>query len=204
MQGNLFIVSAPSGAGKTSLVRALVERDRGVRLSVSYTTRPPRPGEVDGIDYYFVDEAEFVEMLARGDFLEHALVYGNRYGTSRARIETLRGEGIDLIFEIDWQGAQTMRSHFPDATSVFILPPSTDALLDRLRSRGQDSEEVILRRLAAAKADMVHVAEFQYVIINKDFASALNELQALVAAQRLHYAQQRMRHHRLFTDLEIG
>lgn len=204
MQGNLFIVSAPSGAGKTSLVRALLEGDRGVRLSVSYTTRPPRPGEVDGIDYYFVGEAEFVEMLARNDFLEHALVYGNRYGTSRARIEALRGEGIDLIFEIDWQGAQTMRAQFPDATSVFILPPSIDALLNRLRSRGQDSEEVIARRLAAAKADMAHVADFQYVIINNDFASALNELQALVAAQRLHYAQQRMRHHSLFIDLEIG
>lgn len=204
MQGNLFIVSAPSGAGKTSLVRALVERDHGVRLSVSYTTRPPRPGEVDGIDYYFVDEAKFVEMLARNDFLEHALVYGNRYGTSRARIETLRSEGIDLIFEIDWQGAQTLRAQFPDAMSVFILPPSIDALLERLRSRGQDSEEVIARRLAAAKTDMAHVAEFQYVIINNDFASALNELQALVAAQRLHCAQQRMRHHSLFIDLEIG
>lgn len=204
MQGNLFIVSAPSGAGKTSLVRALVERDRAIRLSVSYTTRAPRPGECDGVDYYFVDEAQFVEMLERGDFLEHALVYGNRYGTSRSRIEALRADGLDLIFEIDWQGARTMRANFPDATGVFILPPSTDALLERLRTRGQDSEEVIARRLAAAQADMAHVDEFEYVIINKDFTTALGELQALVGARRLRYVQQRARHEQLFTDLGIG
>lgn len=204
MQGNLFIVSAPSGAGKTSLVRALVERDRGIRLSVSYTTRVPRPGECDGIDYYFVDEAQFVEMLERGDFLEHALVYGNRYGTSRSRIDALRSEGLDLIFEIDWQGAQTMRTHFPDATSVFILPPSLDALLERLQQRGQDSAETIARRLAEAKADMAHVGEFEYVIINKDFGVALDELRALVAAQRLRYEQQRARQRELIERLGIA
>lgn len=204
MQGNLLIVSAPSGAGKTSLVRALVERDHSIRLSVSYTTRLPRPGEYDGVDYYFVDEARFVEMLERGDFLEHALVYGNRYGTSRSRIEALRDEGVDLIFEIDWQGAQTMRAQYPDATSVFILPPSQNALLERLRQRGQDSDEVIARRLAAAKADMAHAGEFEYVIINKDFGVALDELRSLVGAQRLRYAQQRARHRELIDSLGIA
>lgn len=204
MQGNLFIISAPSGAGKTSLVRALVERDRGCRLSVSYTTRAPRPGERDGVDYYFVDDAEFLAMLERGDFIEHALVYGNRYGTSGSRIAQLLGEGVDLIFEIDWQGARTLRERYAEAASIFVLPPSTQALLERLRARGQDSDEVIARRLAAAQADMEHVGEFEYVIINKDFATALSELQSIVATTRLRYATQRARHAQLFTDLGLG
>src|SRR4030066_2544830 len=183
--GNLFIVTAPSGAGKTSLVKALLESDKQVRLSVSYTARAARPGEVDGKDYHFVTESRFLEMLERGDFLESALVYGNRYGTSQPWIENAMREGRDILLEIDWQGAAQVRKIFPQATGIFILPPSLEALLARLTGRGQDSEEIIARRLASAREDIGHVEEFDYVIINDVFETALQDLISVIRAQRL-------------------
>ncbi|HUX62352.1 guanylate kinase [Sulfuricella sp.] len=188
--GNLFIVTAPSGAGKTSLVRALLQNDSQVKLSVSYTTRPARPGEVDGKDYHFVTEQKFLEMLERGDFLESAQVYGNRYGTSQPWIESAMNSGTDILLEIDWQGAAQVRKIFPRATGIFILPPSLEALLARLTGRGQDSEEIIARRLAAAREDIGHVEEFDYVIINDIFETALQDLISVIRAQRLTASRQ--------------
>jgi guanylate kinase len=199
--GNVFVVSAPSGAGKTSLVRSLLEADAQVKLSVSYTTRAPRPGEVDGVHYHFVTPETFIEMLNRGEFLESAEVYGNRYGTSQRWIEAQLASGVDILLEIDWQGAAQVRKLMPQAISVFILPPSLDALTERLQGRGQDSEEVIERRLAAARADMSHVHEFDYVIINDDFATANRDLQAIIRAQRLRLDSQTARHQHLFQAL---
>lgn len=188
--GNLFIVTAPSGAGKTSLVRALLQNDSQVKLSVSYTTRPARPGEVDGKDYHFVTEQKFLGMLERGDFLESAQVYGNRYGTSQPWIESAMNSGTDILLEIDWQGAAQVRKTFPRATGIFILPPSLEALLARLTGRGQDSEEIIARRLAAAREDIGHVEEFDYVIINDIFETALQDLISVIRAQRLTASRQ--------------
>lgn len=201
-KGNIFIVTAPSGAGKTSLVRALLETDRQVQLSISYTTRPPRPGEVNGRDYHFVSEAEFLDMLNRGDFLESALVYGNRYGTSQRWIEGVVQTGRDILLEIDWQGAAQVRRLFPQAVGIFILPPSLDALLARLKGRRQDSEEVIARRLAAAREDIGHVEEFDYVIINDVFDTALQDLGAIIRAQRLRAEHQLQRHAELISQLK--
>ena len=192
--GNLFIVTAPSGAGKTSLVRELLQNDSQVKLSVSYTTRPARPGEVDGKDYHFVTEQKFLEMLERGDFLESALVYGNRYGTSQPWIENAMRSGTDILLEIDWQGAAQVRKIFPQATGIFILPPSLEALLARLTGRGQDSEEIIARRLAAAREDIGHVEEFDYVIINDIFETALQDLISVIRAQRLTASRQLSAH----------
>lgn len=200
--GNLFIVTAPSGAGKTSLVRALLERDGQVKLSVSYTTRPPRPGEIDGQDYHFVSEAQFLAMLERGDFLESALVYGNRYGTSQPWIENAVQSGTDILLEIDWQGAAQVRKIFPLAVGIFILPPSLEALLARLKGRGQDSEEVIARRLAAAREDIGHVEEFDYVIINDHFETALQDLTAVIRAQRMKAARQLSVHADLISSMK--
>lgn len=200
--GNLFIVSAPSGAGKTSLVRALLEADSRVRLSVSYTTRPPRPGEADGRDYHFVSQEQFMEMLGNGDFLESAEVYGNRYGTSQRWISEVMETGQDILLEIDWQGASQVRRMFPQAISIFILPPSLEALLQRLKGRGQDSEEVIARRLAAAREDVSHVGEFDYVIINNEFNAALQDLQAIVRTQRLTIDKQLVRYSDLLGKLK--
>ena len=194
MSGNVFVVSAPSGAGKTSLVRALLAADPQVKLSISYTTRPPRPGEVDGVHYHFVSVAQFMEMLNRGEFLESAEVYGNYYGTSQRWIEEQLAAGTDILLEIDWQGAAQVRRLMPKAVSIFILPPSLEALRQRLRERGQDAEAVIERRLAAARDDMSHVAEFDYVIINDDFDTASRDLQAVVRAQRLRVEAQLARH----------
>ncbi|MEJ5211246.1 MAG: guanylate kinase [Burkholderiales bacterium] len=201
MSGNVFVVSAPSGAGKTSLVRALLEADPQVRLSVSYTTRPPRPGEVDGVHYHFVSVEQFMEMLNRGDFLESAQVYGNYYGTSQRWIEEQLAAGTDILLEIDWQGAAQIRRLMPRAVSIFILPPSLEALRARLQGRGQDTEEVIERRLAAAREDMSHVGEFDYVIINDDFSTASQDLQAVVRAQRLRVEGQLARHASLLKEL---
>lgn len=201
MSGNVFVVSAPSGAGKTSLVRALLEADPQVRLSVSYTTRPPRPGEVDGVHYHFVSVEQFMEMLNRGDFLESAQVYGNYYGTSQRWIEEQLAAGTDILLEIDWQGAAQIRRLMPKAVSIFILPPSLEALRARLQGRGQDTEEVIERRLAAAREDMSHVGEFDYVIINDDFSTASQDLQAVVRAQRLRVEGQLARHASLLKEL---
>lgn len=199
--GNLFIVTAPSGAGKTSLVRALLERDSQVQLSISYTTRPPRPGETDGRDYHFVSQETFLEMLARGDFLESAEVYGNRYGTSQSWIERVRKTGKDILLEIDWQGAAQVRRLMPEAIGVFILPPSRETLLERLKGRGQDAADVIERRMKAAREDISHVGEFDYAIINDDFDTALHDLLAVIRAQRLKIGDQLVRHAGLINKL---
>jgi guanylate kinase len=199
--GNLFIVAAPSGAGKTSLVKELLAADAGIQLSISYTTRAPRPGEVDGQHYHFVSRESFEEMLERGDFLESAEVYGNFYGTSQPWIEASRKTGKDILLEIDWQGAAQVRKLIPEAIGIFILPPSVEALRQRLTGRGQDSGEVIQRRVAAAREDISHVGEFDYVIINDDFNTALQDLLAAVRAQRLKAAVQLDRHGDLIASL---
>jgi guanylate kinase len=179
-RGRLFVIAAPSGAGKTSLVRALMEREPSLRFSVSYTTRKQRPNEVHGRDYFFVDKAEFEAMVARGEFLEHARVFDNYYGTALAQVETSLVGGQDLILEIDWQGAQQIRAKLPECHSIFILPPSRAELERRLRGRGTDAEDVIQRRLSDAASDMTHWAEFDFVVVNDDFERALAELQAIV------------------------
>ncbi len=199
--GCLFVVAAPSGGGKTSLVRALLERDAGIRLSVSFTTRPPRAGETHGVDYFFVDEHEFVARRDGGEFLEHAFVHGNWYATSAV---WLRGEidrGHDVLLEIDWQGAAQVRTLIPTAVEIFILPPSMAVLEARLTARGQDSHEVIAQRLANAQDEMRHCAEFDYVIINQEFATALDDLAAIVRASRLRSAPQLARHRALLDAL---
>jgi len=202
MTGNLFIVAAASGTGKTSLLSALLQNDSHIRLSVSYTTRKPRPGEVDGVHYHFVDEAEFLRMLGEGDFLESAEVHGARYGTSQHRVEEALKAGDDLILEIDWQGAQQVRKQLPDAIGIFILPPSIDTLAHRLAYRGQDSMEVITRRLAAAREEISHVAEFDYVIINDNFQTALEDLRAVIRSQHLKRDQQLLKHQELLNSMK--
>jgi len=196
--GNLFIVTAPSGAGKTTLVRMLLERDRQVRLSVSYTTRAPRPGEADGRDYHFVDAPTFLAMRERGEFIESAEVHGNHYGTSRVWMEGRMRTGSDVLLEIDWQGARQVRGAFPAAIGIFVLPPSVAELERRLRGRGQDPEAVIRRRLESAAEEMRHAVEFEYVIINKELAAAIDDLSAVVRASRLGLAAQRARHPECF------
>ena len=193
MAGNLYVVVAPSGAGKTSLVGALLERAPGIRLSVSFTTREPRTGEVRGRDYHFVTLAEFEAMVARGDFLEHANVHGNLYGTSRRWIEEQVAEGHDVILEIDWQGAEQMRRLFPAMTGIFVLPPSFAELKRRLEARGKDSPEVIARRLSNAREEISHVLEFQYIIVNEHFEAALADLEAIIRAAHLSCASQARR-----------
>lgn len=200
--GSLFIVSAPSGAGKTTLVRLLLEQDAQVRLSVSYTTRAPRPGEQDGREYHFVDIPAFLAMRDRGEFLEWAEVHGNFYGTSRPWLEEQMAAGQDMLLEIDWQGAQQVRRVFPEAVGIFVLPPSVAELERRLRGRGQDSEDVIQRRVAAALGEMRHVGEFEFVIINKDLQVALAELGATVLASRLRMRRQQARHPEMFRFLD--
>ena len=190
MTGNLFILCAPSGAGKSTLTAKLLEEDKNIHLSVSYTTRAPRPGELNGRDYHFVDKAVFIGMLERGEFLESAQVHGNHYGTSEAWIRAERAAGHDILLEIDWQGAQQVRRIFADTIGIFVLPPSIAELERRMRRRGQDSEEVVRRRLAVAADEMSHAAEFEYVIINKDFEDALRDLIAIVRASRLVFARQ--------------
>jgi guanylate kinase len=182
-RGRLFVIAAPSGAGKTSLVRALMEREPGLRFSVSYTTRPPRPTERPGHDYFFVDRGEFERMVANGEFLEHARVFDNYYGTARRQVEKALAAGQDLILEIDWQGAAPVRGALPECISIFILPPSRPELERRLRGRGTDAEEVIQRRLRDAASDMTHWREFDHVVVNDDFEQALADLQAIVAGQ---------------------
>lgn len=201
MHGILYIVAAPSGAGKTTLVRLLLEHDEQVKLSVSYTTRAPRPGERDGCDYHFVAVPDFLAMRERGDFLEWAEVHGNYYGSSRVWLEQEMAAGQDVLLEIDWQGAQQVRRVFPSAVGIFILPPSLAELERRLRGRGSDNAEVIARRLAAARDEMRHVGEFEYVIINNELPEALGDLLAAVRASRLRLAQQQARHPELFTPI---
>ncbi len=201
MIGSLFIISAPSGAGKTSLVRALIERDPAVRLSVSHTTRPPRPGERDGVDYHFVDEARFLALVEGGGFLEHAEVFGARYGTSVAEVDPWLERGIDVFLDIDWQGARQVRALRPEAFSVFVLPPSREVLLERLKRRGQDAPEVIARRMAGARAELAHHCEYDFILVNDRFAEALSGLQAIVAAARLSRRVQLRRHAALIAEL---
>ena len=198
MQGLLFIVAAPSGAGKSSLVNAVLAGDPGLRLSISYTTRAPRPGEADGREYHFVDRDAFLRMAAVGDFLESAEVHGNFYATSQRQIEQIRAGGHDAVLEIDWQGAQQVRRLFPDAIGIFILPPSLVALRHRLVARGQDSDAVIQRRLAAAEEEMSHAVEFDYAIINNEFDEARRDLAAVIRASRLSLARQSARYPELF------
>ena len=182
--GTLYIIAAPSGAGKTSLVKRLVETLPGVAVSISHTTRPPRPGEQDGVHYYFTALSAFEAMIAEDAFLEHAQVFGNRYGTSRASVHSLLANGLDVILEIDWQGARQVREWLPDSESIFILPPSREALRERLAGRGQDSVEVIDQRMAASLNELSHYAEFDYLVINDQFAEALRALRAILIAHR--------------------
>ncbi|HEU4647369.1 MAG TPA: guanylate kinase [Burkholderiales bacterium] len=198
MNGLLFVVTAPSGAGKSSLIKGLLAAERAVALSVSYTTRSPRPGETDGREYHFVDAGRFKAMLERGEFLESAEVHGHRYGTSQKSIEQTRASGRDLVLEIDWQGAEQVRRLHPDAIGIFILPPSMAELERRLRARAQDSEQVIQRRLHNAAEEMTHAVEFKYAIINKDFDEALQDLKAIVRAERTLTARQLARHPDIF------
>jgi len=198
--GVLYIVSAPSGAGKTSLVKALLKADPVIHLSISYTTRAPRPGETDGRDYHFVDRERFQAMLADSEFLEHAEVYGNFYGTSKGRIAHDLHTGHDVLLEIDWQGATQVKRHFPEAASIFILPPSFNALRTRLKGRGQDSDEIIERRLAAAADDVSHAGAFDYIIVNDDFDHALADLVAITRSIRLEGPRQLKRHAALFEE----
>ena len=202
MSGNLFIVSAPSGAGKTSLVKALLTVNKNIDVSVSYTSRPPRPGEIEGKDYHFVSRETFLTMIHHGDFLESAEVYGNLYGTSQSWLNKELQSGRDILLEIDWQGAAQVRHRFPNCIPIFILPPSLQALETRLRGRGQDSQEVIARRLQAAQEDIAHVAEFDYVIINDKLNEALQQLNAVVIAAGLRRDRQLVRKANLINQLQ--
>jgi len=192
-KGHLFVITAPSGAGKTSLIEALVRDDPSLKLSISYTTRAPRPGEKDGVDYHFVDDDAFLAMRERGEFLESAQVHGYRYGTSKGVITAALAKGEDLILEIDWQGARQVRAIYPDCVGIFILPPSIEELERRMRARGQDSDSVIRRRLEAARGEMEHAGEFDYAIINKDFQTAQRELAEIIRKER---AKAHGAHHR--------
>jgi guanylate kinase len=182
--GKLFVITAPSGAGKTSLIEALMRDDPSLKLSISYTTRAPRPGEKDGVDYHFVDDANFLAMKGRGEFLESAEVHGYRYGTSKTIITEALKKGEDLILEIDWQGARQVRAIYPDCVGIFILPPSVEELERRMRARAQDSDAVIRRRVENARGEMEHAGEFDYAIINKDFPTALRKLAEIIQKER--------------------
>lgn len=201
--GSLFMVAAPSGTGKSTLVNALLAKDPDIRLSVSYTTRPPRASEVNGQNYHFTSMSDFLERKHSNEFLECAEVHGNYYGTSRILLSEAMKAGTDMLLEIDWQGAQQIKAQFPHAVGIFILPPSIEALEDRLKKRGQDSPQVITRRLLAAGGEIAHVPEFEYVIINEIFETALSELVAIVKATRCRFTQQSVRNAELFMQLDI-
>jgi guanylate kinase len=200
-QGTLFIIAAPSGAGKTSLVKDLIAQTDEIKVSVSHTTRQPRPGEQDGVNYHFVSKDAFMLMLEENQFLEHAQVYDHYYGTSEKGLMAQLEAGIDVILEIDWQGAQQIRKLKPNCVSIFILPPSRAVLEKRLRKRGQDSEEVIAKRLCGAVAEMSHYAEFDYLVVNDDFDEAVKALQTIVYSQRLTQRVQTQKMEALLTDL---
>jgi guanylate kinase len=202
--GTPFIVSAPSGTGKTSLVRALLGALSDLELSTSHTTRAPRPGEVDGTHYHFVDQSAFEALVAADDMLEYANVYGNLYGTSRAFVNQRLAFGADIILEIDWQGARIARERLAGSVCIMIAPPSLEALSSRLMARGQDSEAVVARRLAAASEELAHFTEFDYLIVNNHFETALDELRTIVKAQRLSMARQQQHHTDLLTSLTRG
>ena len=201
MRGTLFIVAAPSGAGKSSIVNAVLARDPNICLSISFTSRKPRPGERHAEHYHYVSKDEFEGMVAAGDFFEHALVHGDWKGSARQSVEPQLAAGKDVLLEIDWQGARQVREKVPDAVSVFILPPSRQALEQRMRNRGQDTEEVIAQRLAAAREEMSHYGEFDFVIVNEDFETAVTEMCSIFIASRVRKDQQVARHARLITAL---
>ncbi|QBY04137.1 guanylate kinase [Thalassotalea sp. HSM 43] len=203
VSGNLFILSAPSGAGKSSLIKALLQQSNGrkMQVSVSHTTRAPRPGEENGVHYHFVSKAEFEQKIAAGEFYEWAEVFGNYYGTSEAAIDAQLAQGIDVFLDIDWQGAQQVRMKKPTVTTIFICPPSRQELESRLRSRGQDSDEVIADRMAQAQSECSHYQEFDYIIVNDDFEQAVTDLQIVISNQRLKRSQQAQKHAALFDAL---
>jgi len=197
----LYVVAAPSGGGKTSLINALLEKDDRVSLSVSYTTRTARPGEQDGVHYYFIDDATFIGMIEKNAFLEHAEVFGHRYGTRRDAVEKKLQAGCDVLLDIDWQGARQIRETFPSCCTIFILPPSLEALRNRLARRGQDSEEVIEERMREARAEISHSSEFDYLIINDDFDAALSDLQSIVRHRKLYRPDQKDHYQDLLAEL---
>ena len=200
-KGTLYTVSAPSGAGKTSLVAALIDRNEKLTVSVSHTTRPMRPGEENGVNYHFVDQETFLAMLEQANFLEHAEVFGNLYGTSQVWVQDQLSSGTDVILEIDWQGAQQVKRLMPETVAIFILPPSRDTLRERLTSRGQDDETVIQRRMEQAEQEMSHYIESDFLVMNRDFDTALAELQAIVSSHRLRTAVQAARLSATLLDL---
>ncbi len=202
--GNLFIVAAPSGAGKSTLIKEILRKsspEQSMQLSVSHTTRKPRKGEQNGVEYYFVDHAEFENMIKQDAFYEHAEVFGNYYGTSKAAISDKLQLGVDVFLDIDWQGARQVKNKNPDVISIFVLPPSVEALQSRLVGRGQDSEEVIAKRMGAAQSEISHANEFDYVIVNDDLEQAHKEFEAIISAQRVRLRNQQLRHDSLFTSL---
>lgn len=201
MQGTLYIISAPSGAGKTSLVRELLAREPGLTLSVSHTTRPMRPGEEQGRHYHFVSVEQFQAMIAQGIFLEYARVFDNFYGTSKTAVTEQLRSGHDVILEIDWQGARQMRRLFPDAAMIFILPPSREVLEQRLRARGQDSDDVIARRMQEARADISHYPEYDFLLVNDDFRQAVADLQSIIHTRDLRREAQEEALHDLLASL---
>ena len=201
--GNLFVVAAPSGAGKSSLVNALLAEDSGIQLSVSCTTRAPRGSEIDGVHYVFIDGPEFQRRIDAGEFLEWAEVHGNRYGISRRWLESRMADGMDVLLEIDWQGAAQVRKQFDNAVSIFILPPSFEELRQRLTRRAEDAPEVIEQRLREARIELAQAKNFDFIIVNQDFTHALRDLRQVVAAQRLRYAAQRLSHPEVFRALGI-
>lgn len=203
-QGKLFIVTAPSGAGKTTLTSAVVEGDDKLCVSISHTTRPKRPNETDGVNYHFVDEAEFLEMLQNGGFLESAEVYGHRYGTSQHWVNEKLAEGINVILEIDWQGAEQIRNLYPDSCYIFILPPSLDTLTKRLKARAQDDEDTIADRMAEARSVIEHVCEADFVVVNDEFDRALEDIRAIIRSEGLRTVVQQIKLSELLTSLTRG
>jgi guanylate kinase len=201
MAGKLYIIAAPSGAGKTSLVKALIARHSSIRVSVSHTTRPPRPGEEDGKHYHFISHEKFEGLISQGDFLEYAQVFGNYYGTSKSWVNETLAEGIDVILEIDWQGANQVRGQYGQAISIFILPPSLDALEERLVRRAQDSNDIIRRRLREAQQEMSHHQEFDFIVINDIFEEASKDLSSIITSERLRQQTQCKRHSQLISEL---
>lgn len=206
--GNLFILSAPSGAGKSSLIKALLEKhqntdlhNNAMQVSVSHTTRAPRPGEIDGVHYHFVDRAQFEKLIEQESFFEWAEVFGNYYGTSKVVIEQTLRQGIDVFLDIDWQGARQVKAQIPDTATIFVAPPSRQELQRRLTERGQDSEDIITQRMTKAVAEISHYHEFDFIVVNDDFDSALGELDAIVSTRRLRKEKQIIRHQQLFTNL---
>jgi len=199
--GNLYVIAAPSGTGKTTLVHALVESTANITVSVSYTTRPKRPNEIHGLNYYFVDKDEFARMLSKGDFMEYATIFGNLYGTSKSWVEQTLAQGIDVILEIDWQGNRQIKQLFPDAIGIFILPPSLETLHERLVTRNQDHPEVIKTRLADARETVAHAHEFEYLVVNDSFSQAVSELKMIIEAGRMKEKRQSAKYRRLIDEL---